>query len=87
MRESGMTDDSYWDDDDEGDPAGGRRRSLSGMDAATFAAACAELELRVLPTARSGTVAQTREAARKAVLDIVADAERRRRYDPVPPPF
>ncbi len=44
-----------------------------------FAASCAELTRRVLPTARRATVARTRDAARRAVLAIDAEGERRRR--------
>ncbi|MBK9739853.1 MAG: DUF222 domain-containing protein [Actinobacteria bacterium] len=46
---------------------------------ATFRAACAELQRRVLPTARRATVAMTRAAGKRAVLAIDADGERRRR--------
>ena len=46
---------------------------------AEFATACAELQRRVLPTARRSTVARTRQAARRAVLAIDAEGDRRRR--------
>ena len=46
---------------------------------AEFTAACAELQRRVLPTAIRGTVSQTKQAARRAVLAIDAEGERRRR--------
>ena len=46
---------------------------------AEFTAACAELQRWVLPTARRSTVARTRQAARRAVLAIDADGQRRRR--------
>jgi hypothetical protein len=45
---------------------------------AEFGAACAELQRRVLPTARRSTVARTRQAARRAVMLIDAEGERRR---------
>jgi len=46
---------------------------------AEFTAACAELQRRVLPTAMRSTAAATRQAARRAVLAIDAEGERRRR--------
>jgi len=46
---------------------------------AEFTAACADLQRRVLPTAMRSTAAATRQAARRAVLAIDADGERRRR--------
>jgi hypothetical protein len=46
---------------------------------AVFEAACRELERRVLPTARKGTLAVTRAAAKRAVLAIDAEGESRRR--------
>jgi hypothetical protein len=45
---------------------------------AEFAAACGELQRRVLPTARRSTVARTRQATRRAVLAIDADGQHRR---------
>ncbi|MBK9739696.1 MAG: DUF222 domain-containing protein [Actinobacteria bacterium] len=48
---------------------------------ATFTAACADLQARVLPTARKATVSMTRAAARRAVLAIDAAGERRRRRE------
>jgi hypothetical protein len=45
---------------------------------AEFAAACEQLERRVLPTACRSTVARTRQATRRAVLAIDADGQRRR---------
>lgn len=44
-----------------------------------FASACASLESAVLPVARRGTLARTRAAARRAVLRIDAEGQRRRR--------
>jgi hypothetical protein len=44
-----------------------------------FAAACDALQGRVLRAARRGTLAATRDAARRAVLEIDAAGERRRR--------
>ena len=44
-----------------------------------FGDACAELERRVLPTARRATVAMTRQAVRRAILAIDAEGARRRR--------
>jgi hypothetical protein len=55
------------------------RWAASGADAETFQSACAELQRRVLPVARRGTLAMTRQAARRAVLAIDAEGERRRR--------
>ena len=46
---------------------------------AEFTAACTELQRRVLPVARRSTVARTRQAARRVVLAIDAEGERRRR--------
>ncbi len=46
---------------------------------AAFVEACAELQRRVLPIARRGTLSETRSAARRAVLAIDAEGERRRR--------
>jgi len=46
---------------------------------AEFTAACADLQRRVLPTAMRSTVSQTKQAARRAVLAIDAEGERRRR--------
>jgi len=46
---------------------------------AEFTAACADLQRRVLPTARRSTPGRTRQAAKRAVLAIDADGERRRR--------
>jgi hypothetical protein len=46
---------------------------------AAFTFACAELQRRVLPTARRGTLSMTRAAARRAVLAIDADGQRQRR--------
>ncbi len=46
---------------------------------AEFTAACTELQRRVLPMARRSTVARTRQAARRVVLAIDAEGERRRR--------
>ncbi|MBK9739639.1 MAG: DUF222 domain-containing protein [Actinobacteria bacterium] len=48
---------------------------------AAFAAACADLQSRVLPTAARATVSMTRAAARRAVLAIDAAGERRRRRE------
>jgi hypothetical protein len=50
-------------------------------DRATFTSCCADLERRVLPTARKATVSMTRAAARRAVLAIDAAGERRRRRE------
>ncbi|MBK9740295.1 MAG: DUF222 domain-containing protein [Actinobacteria bacterium] len=50
-------------------------------DRATFTSCCADLERRVLPTARKATVSMTRAAARRAVLAIDAAGERRRRCE------
>jgi hypothetical protein len=46
---------------------------------ATFTRACSELQRRVLPTARRGTLSMTRVAAKRAVLAIDAEGDRRRR--------
>jgi len=46
---------------------------------AEFTAACADLQRRVLPTARRSTPGRTRQAAKRAVLAIDAEGERRRR--------
>jgi hypothetical protein len=46
---------------------------------AEFTRGCRELQRRVLPVARRGTQASTRAAARRAVLVIDAEGERRRR--------
>ena len=46
---------------------------------AEFTAACAELQRRVLPTAIRSTASATKQAARRAVLAIDAEGERRRR--------
>ena len=46
---------------------------------AEFTAACADLQRRVLPTARRSTASGTRQAAKRAVLAIDAEGERRRR--------
>jgi len=46
---------------------------------AEFTAACMDLQRRVLPTAVRSTAAATRQAARRAVLAIDAEGERRRR--------
>jgi hypothetical protein len=48
---------------------------------ATFTTACSELQCRVLPTARKGTLSMTRVAAKRAVLAIDAEGERRRRQE------
>jgi hypothetical protein len=45
----------------------------------TFTRACSELQRRVLPTARKGTLSMTRVAAKRAVLAIDAEGESRRR--------
>jgi hypothetical protein len=46
---------------------------------ATFTAACGELQRRVLPNAKRGTLSMTRAASKRAVLAIDAAGERRRR--------
>ena len=46
-----------------------------------FTAGCAELQRRVLPTARRGTVAQTRAQARRVLLAIDSAGEARRRRE------
>ena len=46
---------------------------------AQVTAACGDLQRRVLPTAIRSTVSQTKQAARRAVLAIDAERERRRR--------
>jgi hypothetical protein len=55
------------------------RWAPDGADAELFTAACADLVCRVLPIARRATVSVTRLAARRAVLAIDAEGERRRR--------
>ena len=55
------------------------RWSANPDEAEGFQIACEELVRRVLPVARRGTVAATRQAARRAVLAIDAEGERRRR--------
>ena len=65
-------------------PGALRSRAFAGplMDPvadAEFTAACADLQRRVLPTAVRSTAAATRQAARRAVLAIDAEGERRRR--------
>jgi hypothetical protein len=46
-----------------------------------FTHGCRELERRVLPVAKRGTLAATRAAAKRAVLAIDAEGERRRRQE------
>lgn len=50
-----------------------------GQHTAEFTSACERLQARVLPVARKGTLSATRVAAKRAVLAIDADGERRRR--------
>ena len=55
------------------------RYADGGQHGADFTIACAQLQSRVLPVARCGTLSATRAAARRAVLAIDADGARRRR--------
>lgn len=87
MFESSCDPDPEWDADVDDEVGGVRRRPLSGVDAAAFYAACAELQRRVLPIARRSTPEETRAAALKAVLAIQAEEARSRRFGNDPPPF
>ena len=55
------------------------RFAEEGVEREQFAHACAGLQTRVLPIARRGTLSSTKAAARRAVLAIDAEGERRRR--------
>jgi hypothetical protein len=55
------------------------RHARDDAERGVFAAACRELERRVLPVARRGTLSFTRAAARRAVMIIDAEGEQRRR--------
>ena len=55
------------------------RHADDGPEREAFVRSCDALQRRVLPVARRGTLSMTRSAARRAVLAIDADGERRRR--------
>ncbi len=57
------------------------RYADGGRHGVDFTIACAQLQSRVLPVARRGTLVATRAAARRAVLAIDADGARQRRLE------